>query len=236
MIPHEYDALLAYYGGGLPLEFLRALAWNESRMNPQSVSETGATGIMQIVQSVRKGFNDANGASFTRADLLRADVNIAMGAWLLNRIVRAWTAKHPSLQPDFASPRYVALLVLGYNAGWSEAAGVGRVVGGLEREGWPSETITVQAIHENAARLGGVAKLSRPDVPRYALAVAADVFGPPGAGSAHYAAVSRRIGGTLLGLGALAAAMAILPRKRPSGKLLLGAWLTPGMFPPGPFG
>ena len=159
-IPATHDALFRTYGASLPLSFLRGLAWNESRMDARAVSRAGARGILQIMPVVLSEFNRANGTSYARDDLHRPDVNVAMAAWLLRVIVRDYARHHPrTLATNWDDPRFVGLVVLGWNRGFSERAGVGYVVGRLEAEGWPPRSITTEAVVANAARFGAARTL-----------------------------------------------------------------------------
>lgn len=160
----EYDPIFRRYAGHLPVAFLRALAYRESGLNPSSVmpgSTNAARGILQVVGVVREDFNAANGTSYTADDLLNPDVNVKIAAGLINRIV-GYYAKHPSrnLHEDWSNPEFVKLLVAGWNAGFSESAGVGKVASYLEARGVP---VTHDSVYANAAAAGGVTYLQTAD-------------------------------------------------------------------------
>jgi soluble lytic murein transglycosylase-like protein len=63
---------------GLPLALLAAVAWEESRMNPQALSETGARGLLQLMPGTAKALAIA-------ADNPRA--NIRAGARYLGQML-----------------------------------------------------------------------------------------------------------------------------------------------------
>lgn len=160
MIPNRYDALFRSYAPDIPLAFLRSLAWNESRMLPSAISRAGARGLLQVMPVVLADYNRANGTAYGSADLHRPDVNVAVGTWLLRLIVREYARNHPrTLATNWSDARWAQLVVLGWNRGFSERAGVSMVVGQLEREGWPAGRITASAVVQNAARFGAAPTL-----------------------------------------------------------------------------
>lgn len=146
--------------GAVPLAYARALGLAESGWNgtaihrPASVTPEAwkgmdlekrlsygtAAGLFQITESVRAG------TGFSRADLLNPAINAQIAMDLLQRIVKAY-AKHPALQTDWNSRRWVELLTYGWNAGYSEQAGVGYVVGKMERAGIPTADITARSVY-----------------------------------------------------------------------------------------
>lgn len=203
-IPATYDDLFRIYGAALPLPFLKALAWNESRMDPSQVSRAGARGLLQIMPAVREDFNLAHHTTYARDDLHRPDVNVAIAAWLLRVIVRGYARHHPrTLATNWDDDRFVALVVLGWNRGFSEVAGVGYVVGKMEAEGWPAERITARAVVENAERLGGARTLRNdPTAYGWARAVVASYRAQAGAPD-----VVRAGAGAAVGIVALAVAL-----------------------------
>lgn len=140
------------YGGVLPVPFLRALSKEESGQNP---SDTGGSywGLLQVgYKNVLPGFNRRHGTHYTRDDLLDPDINVQVATDLLNRITKAY-AKHPdaNMQTDFSNPEFVKLLLAGWNSGYSEAGGVGRVARYLEEHDIP---VTHNNIFKYAARAG----------------------------------------------------------------------------------
>lgn len=156
--PTTYDPLFDKYRGRIPKAFLRALAQQESNMNPNAHKGTGGRGLLQITGIAREDFNQRNGTAYTINDLFQPEVSIRIGAELLNRIVAAY-GKHPSanMHEDWTNPEFVKLVTMGWNAGHSEGGGVGRVAAYLESRGQP---VTHDAIFKTAAAAGGVAKLS----------------------------------------------------------------------------
>lgn len=155
----KWDSLFAKYKGTLPVPFLRALSKRESNMNPNE-SDWPAYGLMQVVPVVRKSWNKRKGENWTHDDLLNPDLNVKIAADLLNRISVAYS-KHtdPNMQPDWSNPEFVTLLVAGWNSGYSEAAGVGRVASYLEKRGIP---VTHDNVFRYAQAAGATKHLSNP--------------------------------------------------------------------------
>ena len=153
----RFDRIFDMYRDSIPIEFLRALAKRESSLNPEE-SKGPAWGLMQIVEVVRKDYNQAHGTRYTRRDLLDPAINVAIACWLL-RFIIAQYAKHqdgvPNLRADWSNPRFVELLVFGWNAGFSASGGVLKVVRYLKERGVTDITIDVVFKH---AREAGAAR------------------------------------------------------------------------------
>ncbi len=176
----QYDPLFQRYAGRLPVAFLRALASRESDMRPDLAMPGGsgaARGLLQVVGVVRDDYNRRFGTSYTADDLLNPDVNVKIAANLINQILVGY-GKHPSpnLKEDWANPEFVKLLVMGWNAGFSEAGGVGRVASMLEREGSP---VTHDAVFSNAARAGAAGTLGEADRRAWHASVASLYYAQP---------------------------------------------------------
>ena len=161
-VSRRFDFLFRKHGRVLPAAFLRALAQRESSMNPKE--KTGpAWGLLQVVEVVRRDYNKRHGTRFSRNDLLDPDVNIRIASDLLRTIAASYGRNHSgvsNLIMDWSNPRFVELLVAGWNAGWSERAGLGRVAGYLEDRG--RTEITIGDIFANARAAGAVRFLSEP--------------------------------------------------------------------------
>lgn len=171
--PRTFDRIFNRYRGDLPIELLRALAVRESGMDPREHSGPG-WGLFQITEPVRADFNRAHGTAYTRAQLLDPDVNVRIATWLLRFIVDSYAKNHPgvaNLRPDWRNPRFAELVVFGWNAGPSEAGGVGRVVGHLEKRG--AREIDLALVHEHARDAGASKHLSNPAKVRWSRSVVA---------------------------------------------------------------
>jgi len=137
--------------------FLRALSKRESNMNPNDV-QGPAWGLMQVVEVVRDSWNKRKPSqALARQDLLNPDINVKVATDLLNRIAIAY-AKHPdpNMKPDWSNPEFVKLLVAGWNSGYSEGGGVGKVASFLEKRGIP---VTHDNVFKYAAQAGATKHL-----------------------------------------------------------------------------
>jgi hypothetical protein len=159
-VSRAFDALFQRYAGGLPVDFLRALASRESGLNPGERSGP-AWGLMQIVEVVRQDFNRRHGTRYTRKHLLDPAINVAIATDLLRLIVAGYARNHadiPNLRTDWRNPRFVELVVFGWNAGFSEGGGVGRVVRHLKARGL--RDITIDTVYQHARAAGASRHLS----------------------------------------------------------------------------
>lgn len=170
-ISTAFDALFDKYRGRVPKAYLRALAFKESAMDPRAHIPPGGRGLMQITGIVRQDFNQRHKTSITADQLLDAEISIRIAGDLLNRIVAAY-GKHPSpnMREDWTNPEFVKLVTQGWNAGYSEGGGVGKVATYLEKRGLPVTHDTVRQYHQQA---GGVAKLGNPTAHAWQRGVAA---------------------------------------------------------------
>ncbi len=167
----RFDRIFDMYRASIPIEFLRALAKRESNLNPEE-RKGPAWGLMQIVEVVRKDYNQAHGTRYTRDDLLDPAINVAMACWLL-RFIIAQYAKHqdgvPNLRADWNNPRFAELLVYGWNAGFSASGGVIKVVRYLRARGVTD--ITIDGVFQHARAAGAVRHLSNVDKVRWSKSV-----------------------------------------------------------------
>jgi len=169
----RFDAVFERYRGDLPIEYVRALVERESDGHP-AVRTGSAVGLMQIVPVVLADYNKRHGKAIRSEQLVAPAVNVAIGCDLLRLIVASYRKHHPripSLQADWDNPRFVELLTFGWNAGYSEAGGLGRVARYLEQLGARDIDVDQVAAH---ARLAGATKhLSNPAKLAWSKSVAA---------------------------------------------------------------
>lgn len=149
-LSRQFDPLFSRYGGKLPVNYLRALAYSESSFDP---SDTGGSywGLLQVGKNnVLPSYNQRHGTNYQPQDLLRPDINVKIAADHLNRVVDSY-AKHPSptMKPS-GGPEFWKLLTAGWNSGHSEAGGVGKVATYLEQRGLP-------VTHDNVFRYAAAA-------------------------------------------------------------------------------
>jgi hypothetical protein len=144
---------------------------------------------MQITEVVRNSYNDRYRASYSRDDLLDSTVSIKMASDTLNRIVTAYN-KHPdrNLKTDWNNPEFVKLVTAGWNSGYSEAGGVGRVAKYLESKGIP---VTHDNVFEFAEDAGATKHLSNPSKKSWQSGVTSLFYevGGPGRGGMLVAAL-----------------------------------------------
>jgi hypothetical protein len=173
--PRTYDDVFAACGQGLPVPFLRALALRESDMSPRLCSGP-AWGLLQVIEVVRADFNQRAGTRYTRQDLLDPAINVTIAATTLALIVKSYTIHHPdvaNLRTDWSNPQFAALVAYGWNAGWSERAGVGRVVTYLEQRGI---NVDINNVHRYACEAGASKHLANPRKLAFAKSVAKQYF------------------------------------------------------------
>lgn len=174
-IPRTFDAVFARHGQDLPVAYLRALAWSESRLDPRATTrKSSATGLLQVVDVVRSDHNRLHGTAYTRKDLTDPVINVTVAAAALRRVVRSYARNHqavPNLLEDWNNYRFVELLTNGWNAGWSERAGLGRVARYLAEQVGTND-ITIDLVHQHARAAGATRHLYNPNRLRWAQKVA----------------------------------------------------------------
>jgi soluble lytic murein transglycosylase-like protein len=171
--------LFEKHAGRLPVPFLRALAKRESNMDPND-TQGPAWGLMQVVEVVRNSWNQRKpGQAVSRPQLLDPNTNVKIATDLLNRIAGQYT-KHPdpNMKPDWSNPEFVKLLVAGWNSGYSEAGGVGRVARYLRERGIP---VTHDNVFRYASAAGATKHLQNPGRQRWQRSVADLYFRQPDA-------------------------------------------------------
>jgi soluble lytic murein transglycosylase-like protein len=174
MISAAWDPVIERYAGQVPVAFIRALVHGESGGDSQKENPAShAAGLLQITDIVRKDWNSAHeDAPVSRTDLFDPEINVRIGAALLNRIAQVYR-HHPTLRPDWNSRRYAELVALGWNAGYSDRGGVGLAVTELEAAGAKPADVTVDSVARVAAGLPSASRfVSRADRVAYAKAVA----------------------------------------------------------------
>jgi hypothetical protein len=172
-LSRRFDPIFERYRGATPIEYLRALAERESGMNPNARGHA-ARGLMQIVPVALTDYNTRHGTQYLPEHLFDPTINVAIGCELLRMIIASYHRHHPrvrNLQADWDNLRFVELLTFGWNAGFSEAGGVGRVARYLEQRGITELTVDLVA---RAAQTAGASKhLADPTRLRWCKSVAA---------------------------------------------------------------
>ena len=180
-LTRHFDPLLSRHAGPLPLNFLRALASRESDFNP---NETGGRhwGLLQVGPSVIEDYNKKFGTNYQLRDVLDPELNVTMATRTLKRIIRSYKTFHPgtkNMRENWSNPQYVALVLAGWNSGYSEGGGVGRVAKFLEARNIP---VTHENVFKYASAAGATKHLSNTGKQRWQLGVV-DLFykeGGPG--------------------------------------------------------
>lgn len=180
-LPRTYDAIIDRYRAGTPRAFFRALIQRESGFDPNAgqdeASLGAARGLMQIVGVAREGFNQRHGTRYTPADLLSPQVSIQIGADLLRQIVKTYQGHaHPNMREDWRNPEFVKLVLAGWNSGYSNGGGVGRVVRYLMAHDLP---VTHDQVFASAAAAGATPHLQRTAKRDWQRGVAALYFQQP---------------------------------------------------------
>jgi soluble lytic murein transglycosylase-like protein len=173
-LPTTFDPLFRRYAGSVPVAYLRALAQRESSFNPQNATGP-AWGLLQITEVVRQG------TGYSRSQLLDPEVNIKLGAGLLNRIAQSY-AKHAdkNMQTDWSNPEFVKLVTAGWNSGYSDGGGVGKVARYLHDRGIP---VTHDNVFKYAGAAGATKHLQNPQKQLWQRSVSDLYFAQPDAAS-----------------------------------------------------
>jgi hypothetical protein len=161
-IARTFDHLFTQHAQGIPIAFLRALAYHESRLNPRA-DNGHAVGLLQIEHVVRLDYNRRHGSAYTREDLFDPAINVRIGVDALRTIIASYRRRHAAfknLQEDWNNYRFIELLAQGWNAGWSDRAGVGRVAQHLGAQG--ATLITAEQVQQNATAAGATRHLIEP--------------------------------------------------------------------------
>lgn len=177
-LSRKYDGVFARYGHGLPVAFLRALSKRESSMNPANVTES-AVGLLQVVPSVMEGFNKRAGEGMvTREQLFDPATNTRVATWQMRFVINEYRKRHRdrNMMENWANPEFVKLLVAGWNSGYSEVAGVGKVASYLEARGIP---VTHDNVFSHAAAAGGTHWLQSGSRQNWQRSVAALYYAQP---------------------------------------------------------
>lgn len=159
VLTRKFDSIFSRYRGAVPLNFVRALAYKESRLNPD-LAGGSYWGILQVGwgrTGPLKGYNERNGTNYTKYDLFDPDICTRIAMQTINRIVKAydsWSGRYniPNLKQDWRNPEYCKLVVAGWNSGYSRAGGVQFVAKKLAERGI---RVTHDSVFERAQEVGG---------------------------------------------------------------------------------
>ncbi len=177
-ISTAFDPLFRQRGKAIPVPFLRVLSKAESDQNPR---ETGGShwGLLQVGRSVVEGYNERHGTRYTLSDVLDPNLNVTMGAETLSRIATSYSKNHPDsrhMRKDWSNPEFVKLVLAGWNSGYSERGGVGRVARYLEQRKIP---VTHDNVFQYADAAGATVHLQNPKKRAWQRAVSGLYFAQP---------------------------------------------------------
>lgn len=153
----------------IPVAYLRSLAKHESDSNPAETTG-GAWGLLQVwwavPGSVLIDYNERKGTAFTKNDLLDPYINARLACELLSRIKNyyGYMYRRAFPNPSWSDRRFVEVVTMGWNVGWSHERGVGRVVSVLLGEGHTTD-IDVAMIRQRAGGLPEVTDKARGFLP-----------------------------------------------------------------------
>ena len=106
---HRYDGLIeaAALRHEVDPMIVKAVAWRESRFQPEKEGTEGERGLMQITEGAAREWVKAEKvADFVPTDLFDPKVNVEAGAWLLARALHRYKGKNDPL--PFALAEYNA--------------------------------------------------------------------------------------------------------------------------------
>jgi len=183
-----FDRIFMEEGRDLPLPFLRALAFRESRNNAKQASGP-AWGLLQVgidarAGNVLKSYNERFDTNYSRRDMLDPRLNVRVASELLARIVRMFKAE--GMEPNWENGNWVGLLAAAWNAGYSRKGGMVRVIRYLKRKKIP---VTLSAAYENAKHSGAgkgfIKRMAQPKRQRWHRSVVASTFAEQGILPSH---------------------------------------------------
>lgn len=132
-IAKTFDAVFDKFRDNIPLEFLKALAFSASGLNPSKSAHESA-GLFMISVPALTSYDKKFGGSHVPKDLADPILNTQIAVWILKNIVTYYASNFPrSMKEDWTNKDFVALVVHGYNVGYREPNGVGAAVKQLEK-------------------------------------------------------------------------------------------------------
>jgi soluble lytic murein transglycosylase len=144
---HRYDSLFAEAGKKYEVDpaLVKAVAWQESHLNPDAKGGVGELGLMQLTDMASFEWADSEGIkTFTPAHLTHPRTNALAGAFYLSKMLKRYQDKD----------RPVVYALADYNAGrkavlgWMEEAGATNSVVFLEQMDYPGTKAYIRSILE----------------------------------------------------------------------------------------
>jgi hypothetical protein len=159
-LTRRFDPLFAVYNGSIPVPYLRALAHGESGLDPSDPK-----GLINVLPVAIDDYNRRRGTKYRPEHMRIPDLNVRIAVDTLQTIIASYRKNHPdipNLRESWQNQTFVELLTLGWNAGFSEASGVGKVVKYLKARG--QTIITADDIHKMAPSAGATRWLWEPPI------------------------------------------------------------------------
>jgi soluble lytic murein transglycosylase-like protein len=160
-LTRRFDDLFRTHGQGIPVAYLRALANAESSMRADD-----RLGLINVVKVALDDYNRRRRMAITPEQMRDPAINVRVAADTLRMIIDSYRVNHAdvdNLREDWRNPRFVELLTTGWNAGYSEIGGVGRVVRWLQQRPIAERApITIDAVFDAAWSAGATRHLSNP--------------------------------------------------------------------------
>lgn len=215
-IPTTYDNIFDAYRGPIPKEYLRALAFVQSGMNP-SKSIGNSAGLFMISVPALEAFDKKYPGAFPPephkpVDLAKPDLNSAVAIWITDNITKYFATKYPkTMSKNWNSPTYVALVTLGFLTGYTEPNGIGRAIKEFEEK--DPTSLSLENVAAMSKKLGLSESKYDPKVVAKAKAVAnayvVDTGGKAVSSPLPHASPSAQPFATKKGSGAMIALLAI---------------------------
>jgi len=142
---HRFDSIFAEAGELYEVDpaLVKAVAWQESHLNPDAKGGVGELGLMQLTDMASFEWADAEGIkTFTPSHLVHPRTNAMAGAFYLSKMLKRYREKD----------RPVVYALADYNAGrkavlgWMEEAGATNSVVFLQQMDYPGTKSYIQSI------------------------------------------------------------------------------------------
>jgi len=142
---HRYDSLFAEAGKKYEVDpaLVKAVAWQESHLNPDAKGGVGELGLMQLTDMASFEWADSEGIrTFSPGHLVHPRTNALAGSYYLSKMLKRYQDKD----------RPVVYALADYNAGrkavlgWMEEAGATNSVVFLQQMDYPGTKSYIQSI------------------------------------------------------------------------------------------
>jgi soluble lytic murein transglycosylase len=110
LYPLRYEQIIAGHAENYRLDaaLLAAVIYQESKFEPDALSESGAIGLMQLLPGTAQGIADRTGGTRFRVDdLYEPELNVRYGAWYLRHLLDKYGEESLALAAYNAGQRNV---------------------------------------------------------------------------------------------------------------------------------